>query len=175
MKTKVLIVVDLQNDFISGSLGTPEAEKIIPNVVEKIKLWEGEMLLTQDTHKVNYLSTQEGKFLPIEHCISLTEGWKLHKDIKSVCGPIPTCIKSTFGCTSLIDILKDLQIAEELEEIQLVGLCTDICVISNALLLKAFFPEVPITVDANCCAGTSPEKHRMALDIMKDCHIIIKN
>lgn len=174
MKTKVLVVVDVQNDFITGSLGTKEAEKIMPNVVAKIKLWEGELYLTQDTHKVNYLSTQEGKFLPIEHCIALTDGWKLHDDIKEICGPIPTFTKNTFGCTSLVDTLKRLERAEDIEEIQLIGLCTDVCVLSNAILLKTFFPEVPIVVDANCCAGTTRENHEKALDIMKGCQIIVK-
>ena len=174
METKILIVVDMQNDFISGSLGTPEAEKIVPNVVEKIKSWEGEMFLTQDTHKVNYLSTQEGFFLPIEHCISLTEGWRIHESIKSVCGPIPTYIKSTFGCTSLVTTIAELQEVEKIEEIQIVGLCTDICVISNALLLKTFFPEIPIVVDANCCAGTTREMHIKALEVMKSCQIIVR-
>lgn len=174
MDTKVLIVIDMQNDFITGSLGTKEAEAIVPNVVEKIKSWKGEMFLTQDTHKVNYLSTQEGCFLPVEHCITLTNGWRIHKSLQEVCGPIPTFVKSAFGCTSLIEILNDLQKAEKLEEIQLVGLCTDICVISNALLLKTFFPEVPIVVDANCCAGTTREMHEKSLDVMRSCQIIIK-
>lgn len=174
MKTKVLIVVDMQNDFITGSLGTKEAQAIVPNVVEKIKSWEGDLFLTQDTHKVNYLSTQEGKFLPIEHCIALTDGWRIHDDLKEICGPIPTFVKSTFGCTSLIDTLKELQEAEEIEEIQIIGLCTDICVISNALILKSFFPEVPIAVDANCCAGSTRENHEKALSIMQACQIIVE-
>lgn len=174
MKTKVLVIIDMQNDFITGSLGTSEAEKIVPNVVEKIKSWKGEMFLTQDTHKVNYLSTQEGAFLPVEHCIALTEGWRIHESLREICGPIPTLVKSTFGCTSLIDIIRDLQEAEEIEEIQLVGLCTDICVITNALLLKTYFPEIPIVVDANCCAGTTREKHDIALEVMSGCHIIIE-
>ena len=157
MDTKVLIVVDMQNDFITGSLGTREAEAIVPNVVEKIKSWKGEMFFTQDTHKVNYMNTQEGKWLPIEHCIVLTDGWKLHKDISSICGPVPTFMKNTFSCSALLGTL-----------------CTDVCVVSNALMLKSHYPEIPIIVDANCCAGTTQEMHKKALDVMRSCQIIIK-
>lgn len=171
MKTKVLVVVDMQNDFITGSLGTSEAVSIVPQVVEKIRTWSGELYLTQDTHKANYLTTQEGKFLPVEHCIMLTDGWKIHPDIAKVCGPIPTFIKTTFGCLSLVTTISELAEVQEIEEIQLVGLCTDICVVSNALLLKAYFPETLITVDASCCAGVTPEKHNAALVTMKSCQI----
>ena len=174
MDTKVLIVVDMQNDFITGSLGTREAEAIVPNVVEKIKSWKGEMFFTQDTHKVNYMNTQEGKWLPIEHCIVLTEGWKLHKDISNICGPVPTFMKNTFSCSALLGTLNELKKGETIKEIQLVGLCTDICVISNALMLKSHYPEIPIIVDANCCAGTTQEMHKKALDVMRSCQIIIK-
>lgn len=173
VKTKVLVVVDMQNDFITGSLGTKEAEAIVSKVVNKIKGWSGELYLTQDTHDSSYLFTKEGKYLPIEHCMYLTDGWKLHPEIKKIVGPIPTFIKSTFGCASLVTTIAELSEANEIERIELVGLCTDICIISNALLLKAFFPETEIFVDASCCAGTTPENHERALKAMKMCHIRI--
>lgn len=174
-KTKVLIVIDMQNDFINGSLGTKETEAIVPLIVKKIQSWSGELYLTQDTHKADYLSTQEGKYLPVNHCILLTEGWQLHPDIAKVCGPIPTHMKDTFGCKSLIKTLKELSTVQEIGEVQLVGLCTDTSVLSNALLIKAFFPEIPIIVDASCCAGVTPQSHKRALETMKMCQIQIED
>lgn len=171
MKTKVLIVVDMQNDFIDGTLGTAEAKAIVPSVVEKIRTWSGDLFVTQDTHKADYLTTREGMKLPVEHCVVRTNGWQLNKEVAKVVGPMPTHQKSTFGCVGLVDSLKSLQEVYKIEEIQIVGVCTDICVISNALLLKSYFYEIPIIVDASCCAGVTPEKHKAALEVMKSCQI----
>lgn len=174
MGVKILVVVDMQNDFITGSLGTKEAQAIVPKVVEKISTWDGEIYLTRDTHRTNYLSTQEGKNLPVEHCIMCTEGWDIHEDIIKLFDQSilfkGIFVKSTFGCRKLTEMLGTIS---DIEEIQLVGLCTDICVISNALLLKSFLPEVPIVVDASCCAGVTPESHNRALEAMKMCQIKI--
>ena len=168
---KYLIVVDMQNDFIDGALGTPEAQAIVDNVRKKIISYLNEakegkafIIYTQDTHYEDYLETQEGKNLPVPHCIDYTDGWKIRKEID-----LPTAMhlrKPTFGFVdweSFIDY--------EVEEIELVGLCTDICVVSNAMLLKAFYPEAKITVDASCCAGVTPETHKAALTTMKMCQI----
>lgn len=171
---KVLIVVDMQNDFIDGSLGTPEAVGIVPRVVEKIRAWEGPVYATQDTHLENYLQTQEGRALPVEHCIQNTSGWQIAPAVSEALGPDAVRLtKPTFGSRELAGALAELE--GPIDEIELIGLCTDICVISNALLLKAFFPEVPISVDAACCAGVTPESHRNALEAMKMCQITICN
>lgn len=179
---KVLVVVDMQNDFIDGALGTPEAVKIVPNVVEKIKAWDGAVYATQDTHFANYLETQEGKILPVEHCIQGTHGWNVESRVRAALTEGPAqdsstlyVTKATFGSRDLAEILAERSKTEEIEEIQLVGLCTDICVISNALVLKAFLPEVPVAVDAACCAGVTPESHQNALNAMKTCQIKIYN
>ena len=171
-KVKVLVVVDMQNDFITGALGTSEAVSIVPKVVDKIKNWSGKLYLTQDTHDSAYLSTQEGSNLPVEHCIKDTVGWELHPVIREACGSAPAFLKSAFGSTDLVAAVSKLSEVQEIEEIQLVGVCTDICVISNAMLLKSFFPEVPITVDASCCAGVTPKSHQQALEAMKMCQIL---
>ena len=163
---KTLIVIDMQNDFISMALGTPEAVAIVPKVLEKIRLraeegWE--ILYTRDTHGENYLSTPEGKMLPVPHCIRDTEGWQIAPGLyREGCRIID---KPNFGWPGWG--------SEELEKIELVGLCTDICVVSNALILKATFPEAEITVDAACCAGVTPESHRAALTTMKMCQICV--
>ena len=189
---KVLICVDMQNDFVTGSLGSVEAQAIVPRVVEVLDEHKETMtmvLFTQDTHPIGYLDTMEGKNLPVEHCIIGTEGWKIipeitdHINIEQYCrweSPevIGSCIlKPTFGSTDLIEILKDLVEVEgeTIDEFLVFGLCTDICVISNVLLIKAYFPEIPITVDASCCAGVTPEKHKAALEVMKSCHIDVIN
>lgn len=173
---KVLVVVDMQNDFIDGSLGTPEAAGIVDNVVKKIRNEKWDIIfLTRDTHDDDYFETQEGQKLPIEHCIRNSNGWLLQKDVhKSIrdskAGTIEMFNKPTFGSITLLDKLpKNID-----AEFTLVGVCTDICVISNALLLKAKYPELKITVDASCCAGTTPEKHRMAIEVMKSCQIDIE-
>ena len=182
-KIDILIVVDMQNDFVTGALGTPEAQAIVPKVVEKIKNWKGEILYTRDTHFENYLETQEGKYLPIKHCVQDTWGWQLIDEVGAM---IPDkrnrfiYNKLTFGSH---DLQKDVRIYGTITErpglkvnsITLVGLCTDICVISNALLLKAVQPETPIIVDASCCAGVTPESHKNALAAMKMCQIEIIN
>ncbi len=166
---RLLIVVDMQNDFIDGALGTPEAEAIVPAVKEKIRSYSPEeVIATMDTHGPDYLSTQEGRKLPVEHCIRGSSGWQLRADIAEALPQARIYEKPTFGCTRLAE---DLKAMPELEEIELVGLCTDICVVSNALLLKAAMPELRIRVDASCCAGVSPEKHRAALETMRSCQI----
>ena len=155
---KVLVVVDLQNDFIDGALGTKEAVAIVPKVEEKIKNFDGVVLFTRDTHETYYLDTQEGKKLPVPHCIRDTEGWQIRSELDALRKTEPID-KETFGSTDLAGELVEMNIDDEIESITFVGLCTDICVISNALLTKASLPEVPIIVDAKCCAGVTPESH----------------
>ena len=172
---KVLVVIDMQNDFIDGALGTKEAEKIVPNVVKKIKEFDGLVLATRDTHEENYLDTQEGKNLPVKHCVRNTDGWNLRPEIAELLREAPID-KATFGSVELGDLLKDYhEKKESVESITLVGLCTDICVISNAMIIKANLPEVPVIVDASCCAGVTPESHNQALEAMKMCQIKIEN
>ena len=167
---EVLVVVDMQNDFIDGALGTPEAVEIVPRVLEKIRSFPGRIYATMDTHSPDYLQTQEGRNLPVEHCIRGTQGWQLQKEIgKLITDGIIE--KPTFGSRQLGETLEALNREEPIERITLVGLCTDICVISNALTLKAFLPEVPIQVDAACCAGVSVATHNQALEAMKLCQI----
>ena len=173
MKQKILVIVDMQNDFIDGALGTPEAEAIVPAVKAKIRSYPTEdIIATMDTHSPDYLSTQEGRKLPVEHCIRGTAGWQLRADIAEALNGGRIYEKPTFGCTRLAEDLKGIP---ELEEIELVGLCTDICVVSNALRLKAAMPEVRIRVDASCCAGVTTEKHKAALETMRSCQIQIIN
>lgn len=170
---KLLVVVDMQNDFVDGALGTAEAVAIVPNVVEKVKAAKeagDQIIFTMDTHEANYLETAEGKNLPIEHCIRETPGWKLIPPLRPLTAGTKIVQKPTFGSTQLSYLVA----IEEYDEIELIGLCTDICVISNALLLKATVPETPIIVDASCCAGVTPESHKNALEAMKMCQIIIK-
>ncbi len=170
----VLAVIDMQNDFIDGALGTPEAQKIVPHVIEKIKNFDGTVLATRDTHGENYLSTQEGRNLPVIHCVKGTEGHELRGGIAELIKTEPID-KPTFGSAELGKKLAEMNKAEKIDGITLIGLCTDICVISNAMLIKAFLPEVPITVDAGCCAGVTPESHKQALAAMKVCQIKIEN
>ncbi len=161
---KTLIVVDMQNDFIDGSLGTKEAQAIVGNVKRKIEEYQArgdEIIFTRDTHQEDYLDTPEGKKLPVKHCIYGTKGWEIAEGL-AVEGGI-YIDKPTFGWVHWDE--------RSFGEIELVGLCTDICVVSNALILKAMFPEVEITVDASCCAGVTPETHRAALETMKMCQI----
>ena len=179
---KALIIVDMQNDFIDGALGTPEAQAIVENVVNKMKEHKHTdtiILFTKDTHGEDYMNTPEGKKLPIPHCIEGTPGWSIAKPIASefkaagymtyssntvVNGRV---LKPTFGSYDLLNILDDI----DLDEIELCGVCTDICVISNAIMIKNYFPDVKVTVDASCCAGVTPEKHTAALEVMKSCQI----
>ena len=168
----ILLVIDMQNDFIDGALGTPEAVAIVPKVREKIRSFDGTVLFTRDTHGENYMETQEGKNLPVPHCIRGTEGWQIRPELEElrVTEPID---KGTFGSDELGKILRDLNDEDPIGTITVIGLCTDICVISNALLAKAFLPEVPIEVDASCCAGVTPESHENALKAMASCQIRI--
>ena len=179
---KVLVVVDMQNDFVNGALGTKEAEAIVPKVAKKIESFEGKIFYTRDTHEKNYLDTQEGKLLPVPHCLLKTGGWELVPQIKRLAGESKIIDKPSFGSVELCYEINEELLDEEalangeiIEEITLVGLCTDICVISNAILLKAFLPEVPIILDAACCAGVTPESHKNALEAMKKCQILIEN
>ena len=168
---KILIVIDMQNDFIDAALGTPEALSIVEAVKDKIRSYAPEnVIATMDTHGENYMETQEGKYLPVPHCIKGSEGWKIRSDIAALLDGVKIYEKPTFGSTALAADLKELSGREEIE-LELVGLCTDICVASNALLLKAFMPEVKISVDASCCAGVTPEKHLAALETMRSCQI----
>ena len=167
---QILIVVDMQNDFIDGALGTKEAAAIVPKVEDKIRNFDGEVFFTRDTHETWYLETQEGKNLPVPHCIRGTEGWQIRKELDALRKTDPID-KETLGSTDLAADLLALHEDEEIGSITLVGLCTDICVISNALLIKATLPEVPIYVDAACCAGVTPESHENALKAMEACQI----
>ena len=160
---KYLIVVDMQNDFTTGSLGSAHAAAIIPNVVEKVKAFSGNVIFTRDTHDDDYLQTQEGKKLPVVHCVKGSDGWQICDELKPYVEQVVD--KVTFGSVVLPHILSKQ--GELIEEIELCGLCTDICVISNAMILKATFPEVKITVDASCCAGVTLESHNTALNAMK--------
>ena len=168
---KILIVIDMQNDFIDVALGTKEALTIVDAVKEKIKSYPvSDVIATMDTHGDNYMDTQEGKYLPVPHCIKGSEGWQIRPDIMELLTGAKIYEKPTFGSTALAEDLKALSQKEAIE-LELIGLCTDICVVSNALLLKAFMPEVKISVDARCCAGVTPEKHLAALETMKSCQI----
>ncbi|MBQ2943143.1 MAG: cysteine hydrolase [Ruminococcus sp.] len=169
-----LVVVDMQKDFVDGSLGTLEAQAIVGNVVKKIESFQGEIFVTYDTHFEDYLETSEGKKLPVEHCIKESEGWELDKKVaEALSGKNYTKVeKLTFGSVDLPKLIKDRAGNEDFT-VELVGLCTDICVVSNALVLKANFPEKKITVDASCCAGVTLETHNHALSVMRMCQIDI--
>ena len=175
---RFLVVTDMQKDFVDGALGTPEAVAILEAAAGKIAAFEGEIFVTMDTHFENYLSTAEGKKLPVPHCIKGSDGWQLHGAIQKALeenkrAKVVIVEKNSFGSLELPEKLR--QAAEdEPFSVELIGLCTDICVISNAILLKAHFPEQQILVDASCCAGVTPETHRAALDTMKMCQIEIK-
>jgi len=179
---RILVIVDMQNDFIDGTLGTGEAKAIVPKVVSKIEGFEGEIAVTHDMHHNDYTETQEGKILPVSHCIIGTPGWESNIDVinalikKETKGThIEHVSKPTFGSCELGAVLQQKDKERHIDEVILVGLCTDICIISNALLIKAFLPETKITVDASCCAGVTPESHRNALKAMKQCQIFIEN
>ncbi|HHX69624.1 MAG: isochorismatase family cysteine hydrolase [Miniphocaeibacter sp.] len=166
----ILIVVDMQNDFIDGSLGTKEAKAIVPKVIEKIKNFKGKVFFTRDTHDEDYLNTLEGKNLPIEHCIKGTFGWEIQKDINKLRETEPID-KETFGSKDLALLLYEENKKEKIDSITIVGLCTDICVISNALTIKSFLPETNILVDSSCCAGVTVESHNNALKALGPCQI----
>lgn len=171
---RILLVIDMQNDFISGALGTAEAEATVDRVAELIESWPNQdVIATRDTHAENYLETQEGKNLPVTHCVKGTSGWELHPKIAAALKDAAVVDKPTFGSRELAERLAQMAEQEELD-VTLVGLCTDICVVSNALLVKAFLPEVPVHVIASCCAGVTPASHQAALDTMRMCQIQIQ-
>ncbi len=168
---KVLVVVDMQKDFVDGALGSAEAVAIVPNVVKKISSFDGHIFVTYDTHSENYMNTAEGKKLPVPHCIKGTDGWKLYSHVASALEgkDYVSVEKPTFGSVDLPKLIRDR--AGEEFSLEILGLCTDICVVSNALLLKASFPENEISVVTDCCAGVTPESHNAALQTMKSCQI----
>jgi len=166
---RYLIVVDMQNDFTTGSLGSPHGAAIIPKVVEKVKGFDGRVIFTRDTHGADYLQTQEGRKLPVTHCVKGTYGWQICDALLPYVGQVVD--KPAFGSMELPEVLRAT--GEPVEEIELCGLCTDICVISNAMILKAAFPEGKITVDASCCAGVTAESHQTALNAMAAVQITI--
>ena len=168
---KLLIVVDMQNDFIDGALGTPEALAILPHVKEQIEGFDGKVIFTRDTHLDNYMETQEGAHLPVPHCIKGTHGWQIRSELDAL-RTTEALDKVTFGSRELVDVIGR---EKDVESITFLGLCTDICVISNVLLTKAFYPEIPLSVDAKGCAGVTPQSHRNALDAMKMCQVTIEN
>ena len=169
---KILIVVDMQKDFVDGALGTKEAVEIVDLVAAKIDAFQGRIFVTLDTHGADYLSTAEGKKLPVPHCIKGTERWQLDEKVsQALKGKNYKAIeKITFGSTKLVEEIRNISKNGEIQ-MELVGLCTDICVVSNALLLKVNFPEAEIAVDAGCCAGVTPKSHEAALETMKMCQI----
>ena len=172
---KYLVVIDMQKDFVDGALGTKEAVTIVPAVVKKIKEYPKEnVLLTMDTHPESYMDQQEGKYLPVPHCIRGTEGWQLVPEVKEATEGCMIFEKNGFGSVVLMEYLRELAEEEHGEiEFEFVGLCTDICVVVNALLAKAAIPEVRISADASCMAGVTPEKHAAAIEVMRSCQIQI--
>lgn len=173
---RYLIVVDMQKDFIDGNLGTAEAVAIVESVNRLVAGWDGPVIFTRDTHETNYLQTQEGRNLPAVHCIRDTAGWQLETGLQAFCDARESRIfdKPTFGSMELSKYLEEQHAQEAIDEIVLVGLCTDICVISNAMLVKATLPEVPVAVIGDCCAGVTPESHERALEAMKMCQIAVR-
>lgn len=171
---KILIVIDCQKDFIDGVLANPDAQAAMDAVVAKIKTYPIEnVYATRDTHEANYMETREGRFLPVPHCIEGTPGWEIHERIKDLLDGATFFNKPSFGSVALADHIAKLAQKEEIE-IEMIGFCTDICVVANAMLLKAMLPETDIIVDSACCAGVTPALHQAALDVMKSCQIIIK-
>lgn len=170
----ILVVVDMQNDFIDGALGTKEAEAIVPKVEQKIRNFSGRVLFTRDTHEEDYMDTQEGRKLPVPHCIRNTAGWQIRPELAALCKETPID-KGTFGSVNLGTVLQEANQKEPVGTVTFVGLCTDICVISNALLAKAYLPEAELIVDASCCAGVTPQSHKNALEAMKVCQIRVEN
>ena len=169
---KILIVVDMQKDFVDGALGSAEAVAIVDNVVKKIESFDGDVIVTYDTHEENYMETQEGKNLPVPHCIKGSDGWQLDTRVQAALDKRTYAVieKPTFGSTALPEYIKANYDPAEIS-IELIGVCTDICVVSNALLLKANFLETPVSVDASCCAGVTPDTHNAALTTMKMCQV----
>lgn len=171
---KALIIIDMQKDFVTGPLGTQEARDMLPRLVKKLEdiVEEGavDLIFTQDTHADNYLDTQEGRKLPIPHCIKKTDGWQIVPELQKFTARAKAVIeKKAFGSTRLPSLIKQYEVVE------FAGVCTDICVVSNALLIKAFYPEQRVQIDAACCAGSTPEAHKQALDVMAHCQCKIIN
>jgi len=171
MANKLLVVVDMQNDFTFGALKNDEAIRIIPNVIEKIKAFDGQVVFTRDTHTEDYMNTQEGRKLPVIHCVKDTDGWELVDGIKELSTDSVIFDKPTFGSTDLMEAICDINDDSPLDEVELIGVCTDICVISNAMLIKAALPELTVKVDSSCCAGVTTATHDTALNAMKSCQI----
>ena len=176
--SKLLIVVDYQNDFVAGALGFEAARALedpIADMVKQVLAEGGRVLFTRDTHQPDYLNTREGKFLPVPHCIYGTQGWEVRREVAQAMPEAVYVDKPVFGSAKLPVLLRERLekegIREEGTQIELVGLCTDICVVSNAILLKTFFPKARIVVDASCCAGVTPKTHRAALETMRMCQI----
>lgn len=169
---KILLVVDMQNDFIDGALGSAEAASIVSAVAERVSAFCGEVIFTRDTHFDNYLTTSEGKKLPVVHCVKGSDGWQISSDIKIPEGA-RIIDKETFGSPELAEQLRRENENEPISDIEIIGLCTDICVISNAFLLKAYLPECDIKVNSALCRGVTPESHRNALSAMAACQINI--
>ena len=169
---ELLVVVDMQKDFIDGSLGTKEAQAIVEPVCEKIRSFNGDIIYTRDTHSENYLYTLEGKNLPVKHCIKDTEGWQIQKDIYEAGSGKTLCVidKPVVGSVELTEIA----FIGRYEKVTLIGLCTDICVVTNALLLKTKLKEIPVAVIENLCAGVTPQSHKAAVETMKMCQVIIE-
>lgn len=177
---KVLVVVDMQKDFIDGALGSPEAQAIVPNVAAKVKEYaemeNGLVVYTRDTHFANYMDTREGRYLPVPHCIFETEGWEIVPEVLNDQAAVAIFDKTSFGYSQIAEDIAYVvngDLDQEIDSIEVCGLCTDICVVSNALILKAAFSDVPFTVDSQCCAGVTPEKHEAALEVMRSCQIDI--
>ena len=170
----ILIVVDMQNDFITGSLGTPEARAILPRVVEKVKAHQGPVIFTRDSHGPDYQTSQEGRLLPVTHCQVGSPGWQIAADLEAL-RQTPAIDKPTFGSWELGERLRQMDREKKARSVTLVGLCTDICVISNALIAKAALPEAALHVDAACCAGATPEGHHTALQALKACQVFVDN
>lgn len=173
MANRYLIVIDMQNDFVDGALGTPEAQAIAPALVDAARAFDDELIFTLDTHGADYLATQEGAHLPVPHCIKGTPGWELIPALAELQRERQARVfeKPTFGSTALAHYLARRNAEEPIESIELVGVCTDICVVSNALLIKAALPEVPVSVDPALCAGVTPEAHKAALATMRSCQV----
>ena len=171
-----LIVVDMQKDFVDGALGSAGAQAIVPAVAEKIRSFDGEIIVTYDTHEDDYMTTREGRFLPVPHCIRDTDGWQLNDAVAEALSDRAYTVveKPTFGAVTLPEVVEQLAGDEEFT-VELIGLCTDICVVSNAMLLKAAFPEADMSVDAACCAGVTPASHQAALTTMSCCQITVIN
>ena len=177
MGQRYLVVVDMQHEFVDGALGTPEAQAIAAGVTARAKAFDGTVVFTKDTHYSDYLQTQEGKNLPVEHCLHGTPGWELMPELQEIRDERNSFVfeKTAFGSLDLAMWLAEENVAEPIESIELIGLCTDICVVSNVLLIKGWIPEVPLTVDASLCAGVTPASHKAALSTLRSCQVEVIN